>query len=676
MTIALACALQGRLQGQISPGPLAKAHRDLEGPTQCSACHGLRREPMSTLCLGCHRDVQWLIDQRRGLHAREVTDGHKECASCHPDHAGVSFALVAWPEGAPSRFDHRRAGWSLDDRHAPVKCERCHAEAFRVSPVVALAKRKSGTGWLGLETACASCHREDDPHKGSLGPKCESCHDVKGWKPASKFDHARTDYPLTGKHADVACDKCHLATRLGVKPDAKGVRIPVFKPVPFPECSSCHDDPHRGRLSAKCADCHVTRGFSIVDRREFNHSLTRYPLDGKHRAVTCDACHGSNMARPNPPFASCGSCHADAHRGEATLAGAASDCAACHTVRGFAPSTFTVSRHQSTRFALGGKHRDVPCASCHTPVAAAGASGAGASASGTHMAKVVRIRVPFARCADCHADAHGGQLAARTDKGSCEACHSDSGWKPSTYALAAHAALRLPLDGRHLTVACAACHAATRPGLRPLPTTMTLGTAKVALVVPETACSACHVDPHAGRYATGGAVPTANGCRNCHDTRSFRPATTGVAMHATFSFALEGAHRAAPCVSCHAEMRSNAATSSLVESARGVASLPFTSRRAANCASCHESPHGDQFAARKDRGACESCHAVDTFAPATRFNHDRDAAFSLAGAHARVPCTGCHRAPAPSGDRRSIVYRGLATRCESCHAGRPGTGHG
>lgn len=665
---ALLFAAPAAAGAQISPGPLAKAHHDLDGPTQCAKCHGLRREPMARLCLDCHKDIAWGIDRNRGLHAREQK---KPCASCHPDHAGVNFALIAWNEGSASKFDHARAGWPLEGKHAGAKCESCHAMKFRVSPAAALSKRTGSAGWLGLETACVSCHRDDDVHRNALGGKCESCHDARAWKPASAFDHATSNYPLTGKHADVACDKCHLAARLGVKPNAEGKRIPLFKPVPFKECSSCHEDPHKGRLSPRCGECHVTRGFNVIDKKEFDHGLTRYALAGKHRSAACDACHGPNLSKKNPPFATCGSCHADAHRGEATLGGKPADCAACHRVEGFAPSTYTVAQHQGAAYPLAGKHQQVKCSACHTAVPSTGAL------AGGHAAKVVRLRPAYAKCGSCHEDSHGGQLASRTDQGTCEACHAVSGWKPSTYSLAAHASLRLPLDGRHATIACAACHAASRKGLPAPPPTLTLGSAKVLLRVPEVACASCHVDPHAGRYSAGGALAVADGCRTCHGTQAFRPSTMSVATHARFSFALEGAHRATPCFACHAEMKSAVpAANTLLLSARGVASLPYDTRRATACQGCHESPHGAQFASRKDKGACEGCHEVAAFVPASRFDHDRDASFALKGAHAKVACAACHKPePSVSGPSR-VVYRPLSGKCESCHTGGTPKGNG
>jgi hypothetical protein len=117
-------------------------------------------------------------------------------------------------------------------------------------------------------------------HDGALAATCESCHDARTWDTAPTFDHDKADYRLDGKHTDVACDKCHLTPRLKTRTNAKGEPVPLFKPVPFKECASCHADPHKGRLSAKCSECHVTRGFEVIDQKGFNHA---HPLPLKAR---------------------------------------------------------------------------------------------------------------------------------------------------------------------------------------------------------------------------------------------------------------------------------------------------------------------------------------------------------------------------------------------------------
>jgi len=505
-------------------------------------------------------------------------------------------------------------------------------------------------------------------HDGKLAVTCESCHSTQRWDDAPKFDHDKADYRLDGKHVDVACDKCHLTPKLAARRNASGERLPVFKPVPYRECSTCHDDPHKGRLSAECSDCHVTRGFDQIDRRDFNHARTRYPLKGKHAAVGCAACHGPDLARTRVPYATCGACHTDAHNGDATLNGKAADCASCHRVEGFAPSTFTVAQHASTTYPLEGKHRLVRCSGCHTPAPGAGRVAA-RSARPTSKAANVQLHPMAARCGDCHDDAHGRQLVSREGAGACESCHVPAGFAPSTYTREMHATLRLPLEGRHGAITCAACHGLSRPGLPRWPAPVNAGSAQLVLTIPDASCTSCHADPHGGRYAATDSDGKL-GCASCHDATAFRPSTVSIGTHARYAFKLEGAHRAVPCAACHSELTGKHAPSTLLLNAKNLSSLPFSAGTARSCASCHDTPHGTQFAGRRKGEDCASCHDVDAFAPASGFSHERDATFRLAGAHASVPCAKCHVSERlPTGDTRTI-YRPLSAKCESCHDGR------
>lgn len=649
----------GRLAGQISPGPLARAHHALEGALKCTECHAGGKKALSSQCTNCHRDIAWLADRRLGFHGREARGG--ECASCHPDHAGEGFALVQWPEGSPERFAHGRTGWELEGSHREVPCTKCHAEQFRISPAARLSARKAPGGWIGLDRACASCHT--DVHRGALGSDCTKCHDAGKWKMTPGFDHSRTRYPLDGEHTTVACDKCHLDARVATQRDSTGHLIPVFRPLPHDQCSDCHRDPHAGRLGPECARCHTTRGFSTIERDRFDHDRTRYPLRGRHVSVACAGCH--DFRKPEgkkPPFATCTACHADAHGGTATLAGKVVDCAACHSVDGFMPATFTAAQHQATRYPLDGKHRTARCSACHGKE-----SGTAASRWGTSR---IVIRPAFAACRSCHGEDHGSQLAGRTGGGDCADCHAVAGWTPSRFDRAAHAKLRLPLDGRHGEIPCSACHAANRPGLPPVTlTAATLGRAKVVLQVSEIECSSCHLDPHRGRFASAGPQGKAWGCPACHTAAAFRPSTVDVAAHANYGFPLGGAHRAVPCLVCHKEMKAaGGKRSSLV--AGGATIAPETFDASGVCADCHQNPHGDQFARERGGARCDRCHGDDAFAPASRFDHDRDASFALKGAHEKVPCGRCHAAgPAGTGP----IYRPVSGRCESCHGERRGT---
>lgn len=650
----------GALPAQISPGPLAKAHAKLEGAGNCVKCHGLRQEPMSQRCLACHKEVAWLVERGRGLHAKSRNVPARECASCHPDHAGADFDLIDWGIGGRQQFDHRRAGWELDGKHARLKCEDCHRASLRISRAAKLSPRVSGAGWMGLETACISCHKRDDVHRKALGDGCARCHDAADWTKPVRFDHEDSKYPLTGKHVDVACDKCHKAARLGLRPDSAGRIIGRYKPVPAAQCSACHADPHRGRVSAKCSGCHTTRGFKDVDRKSFDHAATRYPLTGRHAAVSCEACHGANLARKTPPFARCADCHADAHYGRATLAGQAADCAACHRVEGFVPSTYTVGQHQMSSYALNGRHASVACALCHV------ASDSVVRLSPRQVKRRVQLRPVAVTCANCHADAHQGELANAESKGACSACHDERGWTPTTFTIARHRTLKLPLDGAHAPLACARCHVAMRPaaaarGERPR-------TPLVPLRIPA-ACDACHLDPHGGRYGAGSVRAPADGCQACHDARRWVPSTLTAARHERFGITLDGAHRAVPCRDCHKELGAPPSRTTLRGAVAAMpARLPFSAAPRSSCAACHGDPHGGQFERRARGASCEACHDATQWLGAARFNHDRDSSFPLAGAHSRVPCAACHVRVEQSGGGTYVRYRPLPLACEACHA--------
>lgn len=663
LALGFSAVSNSRLGGQVSPGPLARAHRDLEGTLKCTKCHGGGKEGMTSRCESCHKDVAWLIDRGRGYHASAEAKG-TPCASCHPDHAGEAFSMIKWPDGSAARFDHRRAGWPLTKTHAETKCAECHQPKYQVADAARQSPRKTGQGYTGLETSCASCH--SDVHRGALGTECVKCHDTGKWTATPGFSHDSTAYPLTGKHAEVKCAKCHEAQRLSPKTDAQGRPVPVYKPVPHQSCADCHEDVHKGQFGANCASCHSTRSFQQIDRSSFNHDRTKYPLKGEHATVRCAECHGdfSTAALKKPGFQSCTSCHKDAHNGTATLAGKIVGCDACHTVAGFVPSSYSVEQHAKARYPLEGKHGGVKCAACHrrdTSTAAVPKWGS---------SKVI-MRPVATSCLDCHADDHGGQLRARADHGDCAACHGVRGWKPSTFDRPAHAKLKLALDGRHGDVGCRACHGNDRKGLPPVAASSVLGKAGFLFKVTQTECAACHADPHKGRFAGGGVRAKSQGCLACHDTRAFRPSTADVLAHKSFGLPLEGAHRATPCMACHAEMRPSAAAvkrSSLIAGGSSFSELRFEAKT--QCADCHENPHGSQFSTRPDGGRCETCHTVDAFQPAGRFDHNRDASFSLKGGHEGVPCNRCHPSDVASGAPNRLLFRPLSAKCENCHGGK------
>ena len=185
-----------------------------------------------------------------------------------------------------------------------------------------------------------TCHQ--DQHKGRLGQNCASCHNFVDWKSINmgQFDHSKTHYPLTGLHLQVQCAKCHTNGADG-KPQYVG--------IPFSQCSDCHKDPHHGSFPQSCQSCHNTSGWKKISlqtvNQRFDHSKTKFPLEGKHVSVDCAQCHANGDFKKPLVFAKCMDCHKDPHKGQFVKRSDQGECASCHTVQGWKPSTYSVADH-------------------------------------------------------------------------------------------------------------------------------------------------------------------------------------------------------------------------------------------------------------------------------------------------------------------------------------------
>ena len=591
VAVVVMLALAGRAHAQLmSPGPLSAAHASIDGDSHCDDCHQSGKQVVAARCLACHRDLGARLDAGTGLHGRQYRG--KPCEECHVEHIGRKAKLVRWPGGSPDKLDHDLTGWKLAGKHQPLGCDRCHTQR---SPL-------GKTQYVGARPACASCHK--DPHANRFGTDSRSCHDETAWGnfDRSKFDHAKTRYPLTGKHQPVACDKCH-----GTPARWTGIA--------FAACDDCHHDPHAGEFAPKaCKDCHQTTGWESAadlmrtqhpwlslrnghsrlacarchdkgndrppskgkdcvgchkptheapfgnkceschrtikwlglpdDVGRTAHAQTAYPLAGRHRTTACAGCHPP--ARPAAAryrqltFDRCGACHADKHAGE-FAARAAGECANCHVVDGFAPTTFGPTQHATTRFALDGRHRATPCSGCHT-------------------APRPRLdwRLTKKGCVDCHANPHGDQFATEMASGGCAHCHDSAGWgQPrvdhSTW----------PLEGRHATTPCARCHGDTG------------GTEPAAYRGVPRDCDGCHDDIHGGQFRLTAPVRT---CPQCHTPAQWK--LPGFDHAATAGWKLEGKHARVACGGCHTP----------TDLRNGATAIRYRLGYRA-CKDCHANPH-------------------------------------------------------------------------------------
>jgi hypothetical protein len=505
---ALAVGTAATAAAQISPGPLSRAHAKLEGSGRCLECHDADKGVAPGKCLACHKPLAERIAAGKGLHARAE---YRECKTCHVEHQGVEYDLVWWGKAGRAAFDHAQTGHALAGKHRTLSCEQCHKQRT----------------FLGTVTDCASCHK--DEHRGQFaGRACSSCHSEQAWKPAGGFDHAKTTWPLTGRHAAVTCERCHASRK--PDPATPGATYRAFRAVAGRECASCHEDTHKGRFGTSCATCHTTAGWRGAGApKGFDHQKTSYPLAGRHGAVACDRCHV-----PGRPLRlkhdACTDCHADAHAGQLAKRADGGRCESCHDVNGFRPARYSIEDHAKSAFPLAGAHLAVACDQCHKPRTA----GTGKAA--------VPLRLAPARCADCHKDPHRGEVVRFVAAGGCESCHRVESWREISFD---HSRTKYPLSGRHARVACAPCHRRPEAAGEAHP---------LRFAGAPQSCDGCHRDPHRGQFVRAGAVS----CERCHTTEDLKASRFDHSRDAAYR--LDGAHARLACSACHRPQTRDGAT--------------------------------------------------------------------------------------------------------------------
>ncbi len=601
-----------------SPGKLARPHAHLEGVANCTRCHEAGQKVSAKACLSCHTEIATRVDQKKGYHGRLDPAERAACEKCHHDHQGLDYAMIAWD---PERFDHRRSGWPLLGAHRQAECRDCHEPRLVTDRAL---EEKKATTYLGLPVECRSCHF--DEHRGQLSTECTKCHDNEAWKPAPLFDHAQTEYPLRGAHREVECAECHAAEKDPAPPGFPGPKSATFaRYAPVDQaCASCHEDPHRGRLGADCARCHVEDDWRTAppasqkrgERERSFHDQTRYPLVGAHQAVACRACHlplgGAKEVFRGLRFGACSDCHLDAHAGQVTTA-----CDDCHGLDAFSPARFGVEAHRATAYPLEGGHLAVACARCHEakpPAPLAPALVTALKARGrVPLRSAAALELPHGACRDCHADVHRGQLDARR----CEDCHGVEDFVAVTFDHDRDSAFTL--TGAHRRADCAGCHKPRADGA-------------VQYKPVDARCASCHFDEHLGQLGAD--------CARCHDTERFAWSTFGLARHAETALPLVGRHAEAACATCHLGVQVG------THQLQRYVGLPH------DCAGCHADFHRGELGTD-----CAGCHQATGWRPAT-YDHAATG-WPLLGEHADARCRSCHL---------TSLHAPLQRACASCHA--------
>ncbi len=193
---------------------------------------------------------------------------------------------------------------------------------------------------------------------------------------------------------------------------------------------------------------------------------------------------------------------------------------------------------------------------------------------------------------------------------------------------------------------------------------------------PDERCLDCHQDVAERRQSRLGWHGQLEGrCSSCHvEHRGAEADLAGLDRdtwnHELARFPLRGAHVSVACDDCH---RRAGEDGKVGFHAQGIAF--------ARCADCHDDVHGRAFLAGRDCGACHDERGFRADAlRAGGFDHARDAGFALAGAHAKVPCAGCHAEDRRAAEQAAQRHPGSSAPrdCAGCHedphAGALGSG--
>ena len=130
-------------------------------------------------------------------------------------------------------------------------------------------------------------------------------------------------------------------------------------------------------------------------------------------------------------------------------------------------------------------------------------------------------------------------------------------------------------------------------------------------------------------------------CSACHRSDTWSPLRSDLAFdhNRQTTFPLMGRHTAAPCASCHADLRFDRPRTSLDD-----------------CAACHVDVHEGKMTAE-----CAQCHTTTSFSEVDGVDIHLHTTFPLTGAHLQVLCESCHA------DARNGAFTLLATECVDCH---------
>lgn len=409
-------------------------------------------------------------------------------------------------------------------------------------------------------------------------------------------------HDLGNKVTNKKCLDCHVEINQLIK-NNRGYHTSVE--VKSKNCTNCHSDHHGLK-------------FDLVrfDEKKFDHTLTGYTLEGKHKTIDCRDCHqpqyiaDKELKKRKKTFLGlngndCLACHDDYH--QKTLS---QNCLNCHDFTAFSPAS--KFDHNEADFKLIGEHTKVDCKACH--------------------AETVRNNQPFQNfanvefndCVSCHKDPHKNQLP-----GKCSQCHTEFSFHIFSGNNFDHNQTDFTLYGKHTSVSCFDCH---------LKDQNPKAIFQDKKGVNENECVACHKDVHDGKLG--------NDCAKCHSESSFL-SLKGLDdfNHDLTDFALEGLHVNVDCKKCH--------------TSRYIDPIDFSA-----CINCHGDFHMGQLTNNQgDPLDCKECHVVTKPFDFTTYGIEEHSSndFPLTGGHLATPCFSCHL------EGRDWNFSFPNTSCIECH---------
>jgi hypothetical protein len=253
-----------------------------------------------------------------------------------------------------------------------------------------------------------------------------------------------------------------------------------------------------------CGNCHTPAGWSMSGGQAgegFDHSLTGFPLTGRHNATACNQCHQSERSITRE----CTSCHVNPH--QKRLSGR---CDSCHSSRRW-NDIEPFELHRRTRFPLTGMHALADCTECHL------------------RNKERQWTTVPTDCFACHSDdyldpnvhpAHRGTDTSLPFSQDCSQCHRASGWSPafvdpSMFTQSSPSAIRAGLGGMVIPANHDQYFPVSRGPHRGAPCNSCHTSARTPRLV---RCTGCHAHnpvklqgQHGRRVSTSGSA-----CLGCH----------------------------------------------------------------------------------------------------------------------------------------------------------------